>query len=72
MICNINERFPSDVLEILDTFSVFNLEKVATDCSSNVFTVYCNSEVEILCGYYLGTDDEKRHEFMNESDSFKF
>ena len=27
MIWNINERFPSDVLEVLDAFSVFNLEK---------------------------------------------
>ena len=33
--------------------------------------MYCNSELEILCGSYLGTDDEKRNEFMNESDSFK-
>ena len=34
--------------------------------------MYCNSEVEILCGYYFGNDDEKRNEFMNEWDSFRF
>ena len=34
--------------------------------------MYCNSEVEILCGYYSGNDDEKRNEFMNEWDSFRF
>ena len=53
-------------------FSIFDLEKVPTGCSSNEFTVYCNSEVEILCGYYFGNDDEKRNEFMNEWDSFRF
>ena len=42
-------------------FSIFDLEKVPTGCSSNEFTVYCNSEVEILCGYYFGNDDEKRN-----------
>ena len=34
--------------------------------------MYCNSEVEILCGYYFGNDDKKRNEFMNEWDSFRF
>ena len=27
VIWNINERFPSDVLEVLDAFSIVNLEK---------------------------------------------
>ena len=48
MLWNISERFPSGVLEVLDAFSIFDLEKVPTDCSSNEFYVYCNSEVEIL------------------------
>ena len=34
--------------------------------------MYCNSEVEILCGYYFGNDDKKRNKFMNDWDSFKF
>ena len=62
----------SDVLEVLDSFSVFDLEKIPTDCSSNEFTVCCNSEVEILCGYHFGNDDEKRNQFMNKWHSFKF
>ena len=48
MIWNISERFPSNILEVLDTFSIFDLEKVRFDCSSNEFTVYCNSEAEII------------------------
>ena len=48
MIWNISERFPSNVLEVLDAFSIFDLEKVRFDCSSNEFTVYCNSEAEII------------------------
>ena len=61
IIWSISERFPSDVLEVLDASSIFDLEKVPTVCSSNEFTVYCNSEVEILCGYYFGIDDEIRN-----------
>ena len=52
--------------------NVFDLEKVPTDCSSNESTVYCNDEVEFLCEYYFGTDNEKKNEFMNEWDSFEF
>ena len=59
MIRNISERFLSDVLEVLDAFSISDLEKVPSACSSSEFTVYYNSEVEILCGYYFGTDNEK-------------
>ena len=59
MIRNISERFLFDVLEVLDAFSIFDLEKVPSACSSSEFTVYYNSEVEILCGYYFGTDNEK-------------
>ena len=40
MIWNISERFPSDVLEVLHAFSVFDFEKVPTDYSSNEFTLY--------------------------------
>ena len=57
---------------ILDAYSIFDLEKVPSDCSSSEFAVYCNSEVEILCGYYFGTGDEKRKDLINEWDSFKF
>ena len=34
--------------------------------------MYCNSEVEILCKYYFGTDDKKKAAFVNEWNSFKF
>ena len=38
MIWNINERFPSDVMDILDAFSIFNLENIPTNQTSNEFT----------------------------------
>ena len=62
MIWNITERFLPDLLEVFDAFSTFNLEKFPPDSSSNEFTVYCNSEVEIFCQYYFVTDDEKKNE----------
>ena len=53
-------------------FSIFDLEKAPSDCLSNEFTMYRYSQVEILCGYYFGTDDEKRNEFMNKWNSTEF
>ena len=34
--------------------------------------MYRYNEVEILCGYYFGTDDEKRNEFINKWNSIEF
>ena len=65
-----HERFLSDVLEVLDVF--LNILYRKTDCLSNEFTVYRYNEVEILCGYYFGTDDEKRNEFTNKWNSIEF
>ena len=48
MIWNIDERFPCNVLNILDAFSIFNLENVPPDQSSSEFSIYGYSDVEIL------------------------
>ena len=45
--------------EVLDGFSIFNLEKGSTDYSSHEFTVYYNTEVETLFEHYFGTDHER-------------
>ena len=41
---NINRRFTSDIVEVLDAFSIFELGKFLCDCSSSELTMYCNSE----------------------------
>ena len=41
MIWNIDERFPLDVFEILNIFSMFDLEKVPTNPLSNEFLYLC-------------------------------
>ena len=72
MIRNINERFLFNNLKVLDAFPVCDLDKVAIDNLSDEFTVCFNSEVEIFCEYYFGTDDENRNEFPKEWDNLKF
>ena len=62
MIRNINERFLFNNLKV----PVCDLDKVAIDNLSDEFTVCFNSEVEIFCEYYFGTDDENRNEFPKE------
>ena len=72
MIWNFMRDFYPMFQKLLMFFSIFYLEKIPTDCLSNEFTVYRYNEVEILCGYYFGTDDEKRNEFTNKWNSIEF
>ena len=48
LIWDITERFPLDVLEITDAFSMFDLEKVHIHFSSNKFSVHACNDVEVL------------------------
>ena len=72
MIWNINERIPSDVMNILEAFSIFNLESIPTDQSSHEFTVHGNHEVNVLCSHFFEDNEEKKKEFLEEWQSFKF
>ena len=72
MIWNIEERFPSDVLDILDAFGIFHLDSIPTDASSNEFSVYGNNEIEILSELFFLGDDEKKDNIIEEWDNFKF
>ena len=72
MIWNINERFPSDVMNILEAFSIFNLESIPTDQSSREFTVHGNHEVNVLSSHFFEDNEEKKKEFIEEWQSFKF
>ena len=65
-IWNIDERFPCNVLNILDAFSIFNLENVPTDQSSSEFSIYGYSDVEIPSKHFFDDDDEKKKEFIEE------
>ena len=67
-------KFPSDVLEVLEIFSIFNLEKVPTNCSPNEFTDTAIQDRTFLwiVLWNVGNDDEKRNELTNKWDSSKF
>ena len=72
MIWNINERFPSDVMNIIEAFSIPNLESIPTDQSSHEFTVHGNHEVNVLSSHFFEDNEEKKKEFLEEWQSFKF
>ena len=72
MIWNIDERFPSDVLQIIDAFSISDLEKVPTDHSSSEFSICACNELEVLCKHFFGDNDEKKTAFVEEWGNFKF
>ena len=72
MIWNINERFPSDVMNIIEAFSILNLESIPTDQSSHEFTVHGNHEVNVLSSHFFEDNEEKKKEFLEEWQSFKF
>ena len=55
----IDERFPCNVLNILDAFSIFNLENVPIDQSSSEFSIYGCSDVVILSKHFVDDEEEK-------------
>ena len=59
MLWNISYRFPSDIMDILDAFSIFNLENILTDQTSNEFSVYGCNEVNVLCNRFFKDDDQQ-------------
>ena len=48
MIWNIDERFPSDVLQIIGAFSIFD------------FSVYACNELEFLCKHFLAITTRRK------------
>ena len=72
MIWNIEERFQSDVLGILDAFGIFNLDSIPTHASSNEFSIYGNNEVKTLSEHFFLGDGEKQNDVIEEWNNFKF
>ena len=82
MLWNIDERFPQNVLSILDAFPVFNLDNSSTNTTSSEFSVYGHSEINVLFNHFLflflfvffffANQEENKDIFIEEWKSSKF
>ena len=82
MLWNIDERFPQNVLSILDAFPVFNLDNSSTNTTSSEFSVYGHSEINVLSNHFLflflfvyfffANQEENKDIFIEEWKSSKF
>ena len=59
---NINDRFPLETLNVLDAFSIFNVENMP-GVESYDFQMYCSREINVLADHYYVDNEgyKKRH-----------
>ena len=61
------EHFPKETLNVLDPFSVLNVERFATDVHSQEFAVYGNDEIKLLSDHFqIGSKG------LNQWNEFRF
>ena len=65
------DRFPPETLNVLDAFSIFNVENMP-GVESYVFQMYCFREINVLADNYYVNNDVKKDALEKEFDSFKF
>ena len=65
------DRFPRETLNVLDAFSIFNVENMP-GVESYVFQMYCSREINVLADNYYVNNDVKKDALEKEFDSFKF
>ena len=65
---NINNRFPPETLNVLDAFSIFNIENMP-QVESYDFQIYCSREINVLADHYYVDDYIKKDALEKEFDS---
>ena len=68
---NMGNRFPPETLNVLDAFSIFNVENMR-GVESYGFQMYCSREINVLAEHYYVDDVIKKDALEKEFDSFKF
>ena len=71
MVFNIDERFPSNVMDILDALSIFNVENIPTGQESDEFIEHGIHAIEVLSKYFYENAAIKGRELLAEGDGFK-
>ena len=72
MLWNIDDRFPHNILSILDAFSIFNLDNILPNTTSSEFSVYGHIEINVLSNQFFANEGENKDTFIEEWESFKF
>ena len=68
---NIDDRFPLETLNVLDAFSIFNVENMP-GVESYDFQMYCSREINVLADHFYVDDDAEKDALEKNFDSFKF
>ena len=72
-ICNnIDERFPSDSLQILDSFSIFNVEQMPSDVQCAEFKLYGCNEIEAIGQHYFKDDEALSGKLLEQWKDMRF
>ena len=66
----IDNRFPPETLNVLDAFSIFNVENMP-GVESYDFKMYCSREINVLADHYYVDDDVKKDALEKEFDGLK-
>ena len=71
LVKNIDNRLSLETLNVLDAFSIFNVENMP-GVESYDFQMYCSREINVLADHYYMDNDIKKDALGKEFDSFKF
>ena len=71
LVKNIDNRLSLETLNVLDAFSIFNVENMP-GVESYDFQMYCSREINVLADHYYMDNDIKKDALEKEFDSFKF
>ena len=71
LVKNIDNRLSLETLNVLDAFSIFNVENMP-GVESYDFQMYCSREINVLADHYYIDNDIKKDALEKEFDSFKF
>lgn len=65
IITNVDSRFPTSSVDILDAFSIFNVEQLPPDPESTLFQFYGDNEINILKKHFFGSNLQDQEEFLS-------
>lgn len=72
LISNVESRFPTSSVDVLDGFSIFNVEQLPPGPASTLFQFYGDKEVSILKKHFFQSSLEDQNELLSQWKSFKF
>ena len=72
IITNVDNRFPMSSVNVLDAFSIFNVDQLPPDPESTLFQFYGDKEIDVLKNHFFQSDLQDQEKLLCEWRSFKF